>query len=52
MALGGRLPKTGWYLGGILESKIWIDKEGFVSAPEGPGLGVRINEKAIEKYTV
>jgi L-alanine-DL-glutamate epimerase-like enolase superfamily enzyme len=39
-------------LGGIVESRIWIDPEGFVSAPEGPGLGVVINEKAIEKYAV
>jgi len=39
-------------LGGIVESKIWIDKEGFVSAPEGPGLGIIINEKTIDKYTV
>lgn len=39
-------------LGGILESKIWIDEEGFVSPPEAPGLGVSVNEKKIEKYTV
>lgn len=46
------MPETGWYLGGILESRIWINKEGFVSAPEGPGLGVMINQKAIEKFMV
>lgn len=39
-------------LGGILESKIWIDNEGYVAAPVHPGLGVLLNEKAIEKYTV
>lgn len=39
-------------LGGIIESKIWIDAEGFVSAPEIPGLGVVINKKAIGKYAV
>lgn len=39
-------------LGGILESKIWIDKEGYVSPSEAPGLGVTINEKAVEKYAV
>ncbi|MBW1995016.1 MAG: hypothetical protein JRI77_11305, partial [Deltaproteobacteria bacterium] len=39
-------------LGGILESRIWIDKEGFVAPPDGPGLGVIINERTIEKYKV
>ena len=39
-------------LGGILESKIWIDAEGYVHAPEGPGLGVQVNEKMIKRYAV
>lgn len=39
-------------LGGILESKIWIDGEGYVAAPEGPGLGVILNEKKIDQYAV
>lgn len=39
-------------LGGILESKIWIDAEGSIAAPEGPGLGVVINERMIPKYAV
>jgi len=39
-------------LGGILESKIWIDEDGFVAAPDEPGLGVILNEKEIEKYSV
>ena len=39
-------------LGEILESKIWIDDEGYVSPPKLPGLGVILNEKAIERYTV
>lgn len=39
-------------LGGILESKIWIDREGYVHAPEDPGLGVIINERQIERYRV
>ena len=29
-----------------------IDDEGFATLPEGPGLGVTINEKIIEKYRV
>ncbi len=39
-------------LGGILQSKLWIDAEGNVAAPEGPGLGVVLNEKLIAKYAV
>jgi L-alanine-DL-glutamate epimerase-like enolase superfamily enzyme len=37
-------------LGGIIESKIWIDSEGYVTAPERPGLGVEVNEDMIKKY--
>jgi L-alanine-DL-glutamate epimerase-like enolase superfamily enzyme len=29
-----------------------IDDDGFATLPEGPGLGVTINEKIIEKYRV
>jgi L-alanine-DL-glutamate epimerase-like enolase superfamily enzyme len=39
-------------LGGILESRIWIDAEGNVSAPGGAGLGVVLNEQMIARYTV
>lgn len=39
-------------LGGILESKIWIDNDGYVLTSEDPGLGVHLNEKMIEKYAV
>lgn len=39
-------------LGGILTSRIWIDGAGNVSAPEGPGLGVTIDEQMIARYTV
>ena len=39
-------------LGGILESRIWIDKDGEVAAPDRPGLGVILNEKRIAKFTV
>ena len=35
-------------LGGILESKIWIDENGFVTVPDEPGLGVTLNEKEID----
>jgi L-alanine-DL-glutamate epimerase-like enolase superfamily enzyme len=39
-------------LGGIIESKIWIDDEGFVRPPEAPGLGVQVNEDLLGKYAV
>jgi len=39
-------------LGGIVESRIWIDEEGFVSPSDAPGLGVEVNEGAIEQYSV
>ncbi len=39
-------------LGGILESKIWIDSDGYVAAPTEPGIGVVVNEKMIQKYVV
>ncbi len=39
-------------LGGILESRIWIDDEGYVTAPDRPGLGVILNEERIARYAV
>lgn len=39
-------------LGGLLETRIWIDEDGYVPAPEGPGLGVKVNEEMIAKYKV
>jgi D-galactarolactone cycloisomerase len=37
-------------LGGILESRIWIDADGDVRPPQGPGLGVTVNEQRIAQY--
>lgn len=37
-------------LGGILESKIWIDADGYVAPPQAPGLGVTVNEGRIARY--
>lgn len=39
-------------LGGILESRIWIDGDGYVRPSEEPGLGVIVNEDAIPHYAV
>jgi len=38
-------------LGGVLSSKIWIDKEGFVAPSEEPGLGAMLNEEMIARYS-
>jgi L-alanine-DL-glutamate epimerase-like enolase superfamily enzyme len=37
-------------LGGILETRIWIDDEGYVRPPEGPGLGLTVDEDLFRKY--
>jgi L-alanine-DL-glutamate epimerase-like enolase superfamily enzyme len=39
-------------LGGILESTVWIDAEGYVHPPQAPGLGVEVNEGMIDRYAV
>ena len=36
----------------ITRERFVIDDEGYVAVPEGPGLGVTINEEIIEKYRV
>jgi len=37
-------------LGGIIESRVWIDEDGFAVPSEKPGLGVVVDERKIEKY--
>jgi len=39
-------------MGGIVVNPPRIDKEGYIHVPETPGLGVEIDEKAIQKYIV
>lgn len=39
-------------LGGILQSTIWIDQDGFVAPSDRPGLGVEVDESAIATYAV
>ena len=36
----------------IIENPLQMDSDGFISVPQSPGLGVIINEKAVEKYRV
>lgn len=47
-----RTIETYQQLGGIIESRIWIDADGCVSPSPEPGLGVRINETMIAKYAL
>ncbi|MBV8151432.1 MAG: mandelate racemase/muconate lactonizing enzyme family protein [Candidatus Eremiobacteraeota bacterium] len=39
-------------LGGILTTRTWIDANGNVTVPDRPGLGVEVDESAIEHYAV
>jgi L-alanine-DL-glutamate epimerase-like enolase superfamily enzyme len=36
----------------IIENPIALDKDGTMKVPQGPGLGIEINEKAVEKYRI
>ena len=39
-------------LGGILTTRTWIDKDGNVTVSDQPGLGVEVDESAIQRYLV
>jgi L-alanine-DL-glutamate epimerase-like enolase superfamily enzyme len=39
-------------LGGIIETPVWIDGEGYVHPPEGPGLGLEVNDALIGKFAI
>lgn len=39
-------------LGGILKTEIFIDSEGYLHPPQGPGLGVEVDEEMIGRYHV
>lgn len=47
-----RTVETYQQLRGVIRTKIWIDEYGDVRAPEGPGLGLEVNEGAIERLCV
>lgn len=36
----------------IIENPISLEKDGWMSVPEAPGLGIEINEKALQKFRV
>ncbi|MCL5026229.1 MAG: mandelate racemase/muconate lactonizing enzyme family protein [Chloroflexi bacterium] len=35
----------------MLQEPLRVDKEGYINAPTGPGLGITLNDELIEKYT-
>ena len=38
--------------GWILKEPMVMDSSGCVAVPEGPGLGVTVDEDALQKYTI
>ena len=36
----------------VIENPVQMDAEGYIAVPEGPGLGIEINEKAVKRYCV
>jgi len=43
---------SGPMLRDIIENPVKMDADGMITVPEAPGLGIEVNEKAIEKYRV
>jgi L-rhamnonate dehydratase len=36
----------------VIENPVQMDAEGYIAIPEGPGLGIEINEKAVKRFCV
>ena len=36
----------------IIRNPIRMDKHGFMSVPQGPGLGIEVDEKAVGQFRV
>jgi L-rhamnonate dehydratase len=36
----------------VIENPVQMDAEGYIAVPEGPGLGIEINEKAVKRFCV
>jgi L-alanine-DL-glutamate epimerase-like enolase superfamily enzyme len=36
----------------LVEPRFWIDADGMVAVPQGPGLGITLNESVIERYWI
>jgi L-alanine-DL-glutamate epimerase-like enolase superfamily enzyme len=36
----------------IIENPIQMASDGYISVPQGPGLGIDVNEKAVRKFCV
>ena len=36
----------------LVEPRFWIDGEGMVAVPQGPGLGITLNDDVVRRYRV
>ncbi len=36
----------------VIENPVTMDSEGYIAVPDGPGVGIRINEKALKRFCV
>ena len=45
-------PNRKYYTEDIVETLFELNPDGTITVPTGPGIGVEINLKALEKYTV
>ncbi len=41
-----------WFVADIIDPEIQVSSDGWISMPEGPGTGYRINEEIVERYLV
>jgi len=46
------IPTTDYVVEDIIDPPITLNKDGTVNVPQGPGLGININEKILDNYTV
>jgi O-succinylbenzoate synthase len=45
-------PNRKYYTEDIVETLFELNSDGTITVPTGPGIGVEVNLKALEKYTV
>jgi L-alanine-DL-glutamate epimerase-like enolase superfamily enzyme len=36
----------------VIENPVKMDKDGYIAIPQGPGLGININEEAVRKFCI
>jgi L-rhamnonate dehydratase len=39
-------------LRGIIKNPVQMDEDGTIAVPQGPGLGIEIDEQAVERFRV